>query len=88
MANRAKTHADLKALPMLLQESIYIGVDVGKFKHVAGFVSKTLRERHRHFEHCPAFLFEQSREGFRAFVERIRAYGPLEQCFILLVLQL
>ncbi len=69
---------------MLLRESIYIGVDIGKFKHVAGFVSKTLLERHQHFEHCPAFLFEQSREGFRAFVERIRAYCPLEHCFIVM----
>ncbi|TMD37701.1 MAG: IS110 family transposase, partial [Chloroflexi bacterium] len=84
MANRTKSHSDLKALPMLPNESLYIGVDIGKFKHVSGFVSKTLLERHKHFEHCPAFLFEQSREGFRAFVERIRAYCPLEQCFILM----
>ena len=84
MANRTRTRSDLKALPMLPQESIYIGIDVGKFKHVAGFISKTLLERHKHFEHCPAFLFEQSREGSRAFVERIGAYGPPEQCFILL----
>ncbi len=69
---------------MLLRESIYIGVDIGKFQHVAGFVSKTLLERHQHFEHCPAFLFEQSREGFRAFVERIRAYCPLEHCFLVM----
>ena len=69
---------------MLPNESLYIGVDIGKFQHVSGFVSKTLLERHKHFEHCPAFLFEQSREGFRAFVERIRAYCPLEQCFILM----
>ena len=69
---------------MLPHESLYIGVDIGKFQHVAGFVSKTLLERHQHFEHCPAFLFEQSREGFRAFVERIRAYCPLEQCFIVM----
>ena len=33
---------------------------------------------------CPAFIFEQSREGFQAFVERIRAYCPVEQCFILM----
>jgi len=78
------SRSDIKDLPMLPGESIYIGVDIGKFKHVAGFVSKTLLERHKHFEHCPTFLFEQSREGFRAFVERIRAYCPLEQCFILL----
>ncbi len=69
---------------MLPNESVHIGVDIGKFKHVAGFVSKTLLERHQHFEHCPAFTFEQSREGFRAFVERIGAYCPLEQCLILM----
>jgi transposase len=84
MANRRKASSNLNALPMLLRESIYIGVDIGKFKHVAGFVSKTLLERHQHFEHCPAFVFEQSREGFRAFVERIRAYCPLEHCFIVM----
>jgi transposase len=84
MAKRTQSPSDLKALPMLPNESLYIGVDIGKFKHVAGFVSKTLLERHKHFEHCPAFTFEQSREGFRAFVERIRAYCPLEQCFILM----
>jgi transposase len=84
MADRKNAYADLKDLSMLSRESIYIGVDIGKFKHVAGFVSKTLLERHRLFESCPAFLFEQSREGFRAFVERISAYCPLEQCFILM----
>jgi transposase len=51
---------------------------------LSSFVSKTLLERHQHFEHCPAFMFEQSREGFRAFVERIRAYCPLEHCFIVM----
>jgi transposase len=84
MAKRTKARPDLAVFPMLLHESVFIGVDIGKFKHVAGFVSKTLLERHQHFEHCPAFLFEQSREGFRAFVERIRSYCPLEQCFILM----
>jgi len=74
----------LTALPMLPAEAIYIGVDVGKFKHVAGFVSKTLLERHKHFENCPAFTFEQSREGLSALIERIGAYGPLEHCFLLL----
>jgi hypothetical protein len=42
---------------------------IGKFKHVAGFLSKTLLEHHKHFEHCPAFIFDQSREGFRAFID-------------------
>ena len=84
MANKATSHTDLNDRPMFPHESIYIGIDIGKFKHVAGFVSKTLLERHQHFESCPAFVFEQSREGFRAFVERIHAYCPLEQCFIVM----
>ncbi len=84
MAKRKQTPSPLASLPMLPTEAIYIGVDIGKFKHVAGFLSKTLLGRHKHFEHCPAFVFDQSREGFRAFVERIQAYSPLEQCFILM----
>ncbi len=84
MTKRTNVPSDPKVLPMLTNESIYIGVDIGKFKNVAGFISRTLLERHQHFENCPAFTFEQSREGFRAFVERIRAYCPLEHCFILL----
>jgi len=86
MTKRKQELSKLTPLPILPTEAIYIGVDIGKFKHVAGFVSKTLLERHKHFENCPAFTFEQSREGFRALVERIRAYGPLEHCFLLLVM--
>jgi transposase len=71
---------------MLPHESVYIGVDIGKSKHVAGFLSKTLVERHKHFENCPAFTFEASREGFRSFVERIREYCPLEHVFVLMEL--
>src|SRR6185437_8102743 len=84
MMERKQAPSPLTALPMLPAEAIYIGVDIGKFKHVAGFVSKTLLERHQHFENCPAFTCEQSREGFRAFVERIRTYDTLEHCFLLL----
>jgi len=42
MAKRAVQHADLKAVPLLLNESLYVGIDIGKAKHVAGFLSKTL----------------------------------------------
>lgn len=80
------TSPNLKALPMLPHESLSIGVDSGKTKHIAGFVSKTLVERHKHFENCPAFTFDASREGFRSFVERIREYSPLEQVFVLMEL--
>jgi len=70
--------------PMLARESIYIGIDVGKLRHVAGFVSPTLLKRHGRFEGCPVLMFEQSREGFRTLIDRMREYTPVEQCFVLL----
>ena len=73
-----------KVIPLLARESVYVGVDVGKLRHVAGFVSSTLLKRHGRFEGCPVLTFEQSREGFRALIDRIREYTPLEQCFVLL----
>ena len=84
MATRAHPHPDLKAVPMLLNESLYIGIDIGKGKHVAGFLSQTLLERHERFEACPALVFENSREGFRLLIERIRSSSPLEHVFVLM----
>ena len=84
MATRAHPHPDLKAVPMLLNESLYIGIDIGKGKHVAGFLSQTLLERHERFEACPALVFENSREGFRLLIERIRSYSQLEHVFVLM----
>lgn len=84
MAKPSKRRPELKAVPMLLSESVYLGIDIGKNKHVAGFLSKTLLERHERFEACPALLFENSREGFRRLVERLRELAPLEHYFILL----
>jgi transposase len=84
VAHQSKAHPTLTVMPMLGNESLYIGVDIGKFKHVAGFISKTLLARHELFEGCPTFAFDQSRDGFRAFVDRIREYVPLEHAVILL----
>jgi len=84
MAARPQPRPDLKAVPMLKNESLYLGIDIGKSKHVAGFLSKTLLERHSRFEACPALVFENSREGFRLLVERLRELAPLEHCFILM----
>src|SRR5260370_16979565 len=84
MDNNRQAHAHLTLLPMLPQEALYVGVDIGKFRHVAGFLSRTLLARHERFEGCPSFSFEQSREGFRCFVDRLREYVPLEQAAVLL----
>ncbi len=69
---------------MLAQETLYVGVDVGKKAHVAGFISSTLLTRHQRFEHCPALAFENSREGFRSLIDRIKTYVPLTQVQALL----
>jgi hypothetical protein len=68
----------LQAIALVPHESLFLGIDVGKTRHVAGFVSKTLLERHQRFEACPALAFENSREGFTALVHRMREFAPLE----------
>lgn len=74
----------LQALPLLAHETLYVGVDVGKQSHVAGFLSPTLLQRHQRFESCPALSFANSRDGFRALVDRIRSYVPLTQVYVVL----
>src|SRR5258706_6616257 len=44
----------LTPIPLLPHEPLYVGIDVGKASHVAGFVSATLLARHERFEGCPA----------------------------------
>jgi len=84
MAKRAAQRADLQAVPLLLNESLYVGIDIGKGRHLAGFLSKTLLERHERFEACPALVFDNARGGFRLLIERIRSLAPLEHVFILM----
>ncbi len=82
MPHQTSLRPDLVAIPILPHETLYVGVDIGKLVHVAGFVSPTLLSRHQRFEHCPALSFENSREGFRALVDRIRTYVPLTQVYV------
>ncbi len=84
MQYRASIRSDLETKHILAKESLYVGIDIGKFFHVAGFLSDTLLRNHERFEGCPALKFDQSREGFHTLVERIRSYVPLEQCFVIL----
>ena len=84
MAKQAQRRPHLTAIPLLKNESLYIGVDIGKRKHVSGFLSKTLLERHGRFEACPVHVFENSREGFRSFITRIQELAPLEQIYVLM----
>ena len=85
MARRgAATAPHLQPVPLLRNESLYVGIDVGKLSNIAGFVSRTLLERHQRFEGCPSLSFEQSREGYRRLADRIESLAPLPQVYILL----
>jgi transposase len=83
-ASGASGGARVRSVPLFAHESLYVGVDVGKRRHVAGFVSRTLLARHERFEGCPALAFDNTREGFAALVERLEAYTPLEQVYVLM----
>jgi transposase len=83
MAKRT-AQADLQVIPMLARETLYVGVDIGKKTHVAGFISTTLLTRYQRFEICPALSFENSREGFRSLVDRISSYVPLTQVYLVM----
>ncbi|HZT99803.1 MAG TPA: IS110 family transposase [Ktedonobacteraceae bacterium] len=84
MRGKGKGNPALQILPMLAHETLYVGIDIGKLTHVAGFISATLLSRHQRFENCPALSFENSREGFRSLVDRISAYVPLTQVYAVL----
>jgi transposase len=73
----------LIAVPLLAHEPVYVGIDVGKASHVAGFVSATLLARHERFEACPTLRFANSREGFQALSERLHSTAPLEHLAVL-----
>ena len=84
MARTTASRSDLAALPKLAHETLYVGVDIGKRAHVAGFLSSTLLTRHQRFEHGPVLAFDNSREGFRSLIDRIQTYVPLTQVQALL----
>ncbi len=83
MAQHRPTFASGQGVAQLGQETLYVGVDIGKSGHVAGFLSTPLLARHRRFEQCPALSFENSREGFHLLLQRIQTFVPLTQVQVL-----
>jgi transposase len=84
MPGKTSSHAKPSNFPLMALETLYVGVDIGKRAHVAGFLSVTLLTRHQRFEHCPALSFDNSREGFRSLLDRIQTFVPLTQVQVLL----
>jgi transposase len=84
MPHKSSSLASPGSFPLVAQETLYVGVDIGKRAHVAGFLSVTLLSRHQRFEHCPALSFDNSREGFRSLIDRMHTFVPLTQVQVLL----
>lgn len=73
----------ITAITLLPQERLFVGIDIGRHSHYAGFVSKSLLEKHRHPEKCPSRPVLNSRTDFEALVEEMATYAPLSDCVVL-----
>src|SRR5579884_327157 len=62
---------------------LYVGIDIGKKSHYAGFLSRPLLSHFHRVESCPTLSFQQSREGFHELLARMRSYAPLAECAVL-----
>lgn len=74
--------APARSLPE--DEILYIGIDIGKKSHVAGFVSDSLLQRYERFTKCPIMPVPNGRLGFTALAERIASYVSPDRCMVLL----
>lgn len=77
VANPSSRRSHLSLAPHL-----FVGIDIGKLSHTAGFVSASLLQQKR-FEQCPTLVFEQSQAGVAKLLARIREYAPLHECAVL-----
>lgn len=65
-------------------QHVFVGIDVAKNAHVAGFVTSVLLSKHRRFDRCPTVPFENSRLGFEKLIETMQSHAPLSQCAVLM----
>ena len=61
-----------------------IGIDIGKRRHVAGFVSSSLLSQYGRFDLCPTATFEANAAGIEGVLTHIQEYLPLSACAVLL----
>ncbi len=64
--------------------SLYVGIDIGKFSHVASLLSSQLLFQHHRYEACPTLSFEQSRSGFEKLLSALTEHAPPSACHVLL----
>lgn len=65
--------------------SLFVGIDIGKFSHVASLISPKLLFEHKgRYEACPTLSFEQSRSGFEKLLSALTEHSPVNCCHVLL----
>lgn len=67
-----------------MQNQFFVGIDVAKSQHVAGFVSTSLLKQHRRFDACPTVIFKNDRQGFDGLIKNMQSFAALETCAVLL----
>jgi transposase len=68
---------------LTLAPTLFVGIDVAKKSHIAGFVSPELL-RQKRFDQCPTLSFENSQAGITKFLARVQEYVPLARCAVLM----
>lgn len=63
---------------------LFVGIDIAKQKHVAGFISPALLAQHKRFTKCPTMNVHNSRTGFEALVQTMKGYASLDRCAVLI----
>ena len=61
-----------------------IGIDIGKFRHVAAFISSSLLETYGQFSLCPTTSLALSHESIEQFLAALEKHLPLADCAVLL----
>src|SRR5581483_322848 len=68
----------------LVNDPLYVGVDVGNDSHVAAFCSRYLQRKHKTFTKYPTMNVANSRLEFEHLVAKMRIYAPLDQCIVIM----
>jgi transposase len=63
---------------------LYLGIDIGKQKHVAALLSADLLIAHGRYDACPVLAVENSRAGFERLLATIRSHGDPATCHVLM----
>src|SRR5439155_24013696 len=64
--------------------ALFVGIDIGKFSHVASLLSSALLAKYGRYELCPTLAFDQSRVGFEKLLALMSKHALPDQCHVLI----